>query len=215
MNLRPLSLSLAIFLISSTTCFCVAAADEGAASKQRIRVHDGSWITLGGMIVETDADTFRLKHGKHTLLVEFDDFDLKPKASDLPVGRFVIVRGRVDKDLFHSARIEAATVFDPSANKTYTASPVDEEDVRNFRAVDPRHFVLEGTVTKVHGNYLTLDTSNRQLRIDTSQTKRPASVRRGTHKFKVGDKVTVRGTANYDMFEKREVLADWVRKLKR
>ena len=69
---------------------------------------------------------------------------------------------------------------------------------------------ITGTVTSVDGRRFTLDAESRELTVDTSTMVYNPMDDEGYQQVQEGDRVKVAGKMDYDLFEKRELLADMV-----
>ena len=135
-------------------------------------------------------------------------------------GDRVTVTGRMDRDLYDTRSIEAATVYIPRLNEYLYADPADEEgDLSVTRSFAPGLFAgadegdwlsFSGRVTAVDGDEITVDTGISSMRVDTSPIPGdldPPSVA-------IGDRVLVSGVMDAaDLFDQREVEASSVTKL--
>lgn len=67
---------------------------------------------------------------------------------------------------------------------------------------------VQGTVTKVVGDELVVDTGVRTVRVDVDDLPYNPLDDEGYQKIKVGDRVSVTGVMDDDLFESRELMAD-------
>lgn len=172
---------------------------------------DGSWISISGEVTSATDNAFVLDYGEGLITVEMDDWDWYEEGKALIAGDNVTVYGRVDDDLYETATIEASSVYVKNLNTYFYASAADEEDAAFTIVTTPLVVAwmdLTGTVTSVEGREFTLDTGNRQIRVDTSSMVYNPMDDEGFQKIKEGDQVKVSGKMDYDLFEKKELMAD-------
>jgi uncharacterized protein YdeI (BOF family) len=175
---------------------------------------DDTWISLSGTVEEVSADSFTLDYGKGIVTVEMDDGDRDADAYKLMQGDKVTVTGKVDDDLFETTTIEASSVYVENIGTYFYASALDEEDVDTFVTVTVpvviSSVVVQGTVTKVDDDEFTVDTGAREVRVDVDQMAYNPLDDEGYQKIEVGDRVSVTGHMDDDLFEGRELMADSV-----
>lgn len=174
---------------------------------------DGSWISLSGIIAKAGDESFVLDYGKGKITVEMDDWDWYKEGKALIEGDNVTVYGRVDDDLYQSTTIEASSVYVKNLNTYFYASDADEEDLAFSFVTTPvvvAWMELTGTVTKIEGREFTLDTGNRTVRVDTSAMVYDPTDDQGYQKIRKGDRVKVSGNMDYDLFEKKELMANTI-----
>ncbi len=179
---------------------------------------DKSWITISGKVGAVSPDTFVLDYGKGKVTVEMDDGDRDADAYKLLPGDEVTVSGRIDDDFFETTTIEAYSVYVKNLNTTFFASAVDEEGPDNYAVtlISPLvdyHYNLIGTVTDVKDNEFVVDTGARKLTVEVDEMPYNPLDDEGYQKIRVGDRVSVAGRLEYDLFEGREVAADSIMKL--
>ena len=95
-------------------CGNAEANDNAAAAEpaeQLVAATDANWISLSGTVEATSPSSFILDYGSGEVTVEMDDWDFYREGRGLAVGDPVVVTGRVDRDLFMNARIEASSVY--------------------------------------------------------------------------------------------------------
>jgi len=179
---------------------------------------DKSWITISGKVGTVSPDTFVLDYGKGKVTVEMDDGDRDADAYKLLPGDEVTVSGRIDDDFFETTTIEAYSVYVKNLNTTFFASALDEEGPDNYAItlmaplVD-YHYNLIGTVTDVKDNEFVVDTGARSLTVEVDEMPYNPLDDEGYQKIREGDRVSVAGRLEYDLFEGREVEADSIMKL--
>lgn len=172
---------------------------------------NASWITLSGTVAAVAPDAFRLDYGEGLITVEMDDWDWYAEGTLLAEGDEVTVNGFVDDDLYELRSIEASSVYVNDLNTYFYASGADEEDWTTTASVflfEPGQLQLTGTVTSVSGREFTLDTGTRQIQVDTITMPYNPLDDTGFQKIRKGDRVRVSGSLDFDLFEKREILAD-------
>lgn len=170
---------------------------------------DDSWIALSGVVVDTDATGFDLRHDNGTVRVEMQHWGNRTR-SKLDAGQRVTVYGRLDKDLYERRSIEADSVFVDALNTVFHASSVDE-DVDGYTVTysyesahtDGKWMSVTGTVQAIEGARLELATAAGPVSVSMQQLEPKPQVRRG-------DRVRVRGDLKEAFFENRAINADRV-----
>lgn len=175
---------------------------------------DDSWISLSGTATEALADSFTLDYGEGTVTVEMDElgWDWYDTNFQFIEGDEVTVYGEVDDDLYETATIEASSVYDKTLNTYYYADSVDEGDgLYTWNLDDDLNDVtIRGTVTSVNGREFTIDRGVQEMTVDTiAMTYNPVDDE-GFQQIDVGDRVSVNGEIDADVFENRELMADWI-----
>lgn len=171
-----------------------------------------SWISVSGTVVSAADESFMLDYGEGVIKIEMDDWDWYKEAAMLIDGDKVTVYGRVDNDLYENKTIEASSVYVKNLNSYFYASPEDEEDWRyrffNPPAIDS-WIEMTGVITDINipEREFTLDTGNRKLTVNTRQMTYNPLDKLGFQELKIGDYIRVAGEMDYDLFEKREVIA--------
>lgn len=170
---------------------------------------DDSWISLSGTVKRTTSDGFALDYGKGTINVELDDFDSYREVHRQLVGQKVTVFGRVDDDIFEKTEIEATRIYAQNLNSYFYANDADVSDFSFWSAspIDERQVTLTGKVTRIDGDEFMLDTGKRQMRVETDEMDGEPLEKEGLRHIKVGDRVSVTGEIDDDLFEKRELEA--------
>src|SRR6056297_3223471 len=114
--------------ILAGTVVAVYLATSASARQDPTEQLDESWISLGGTVTSSSADSFRLDYGDGMITVEMDDWDYDGDAFPLMDGDQVTVYGRVDQNLFANTTIEAGSVYVQDLNTFFYASAADEEE---------------------------------------------------------------------------------------
>ena len=173
---------------------------------------DDTWISFSGVVEQVSSDRFDVDYGEGTVTVEFDDGDRDADAYVLDEGDRVTVSGIVDDDLYEERTIEASSVYVESIGTYFYASAVDEEDafVTVTSPLDPSEIWVQGTVTDVDDEEFTIDTGLRRTIVEVDELFYNPLDDVGYQKIEVGDRVSVRGNVDYDLFEGREIVADSV-----
>jgi uncharacterized protein YdeI (BOF family) len=174
---------------------------------------DRSWITISGKVDKVSPDSFILNYDSGTVIVEMDDGDRDADAYKLVAGDKVTVSGRIDDDFLESTTIEAFSVYIKNLDTTFFASSADEEgpDSYTVNIVSPlidNHYNLIGTVTKVNDEEFTVDTGRRSLTVEVDEMDYNPLDDEGYQKIELGDRVSIAGKLDYDLFEGRELEAD-------
>lgn len=185
-----------------------AVGSAGLDPKTRLAAAtDRSRINLTGTVVSTTPNSFVLDYGSDTVTVEMDDWDWFREGKALAAGDSVVVRGRVDDDLWQAKRIEADSVYVRNLNTHFFASAADEEDFGTSIVYVPPNPTpgssdSTGFVTAVEGQEFTIGSGTAAIRVDSSSlaaNKKP--------QVKIGDRVYVWGDLDLDPQERTEIMA--------
>jgi uncharacterized protein YdeI (BOF family) len=173
---------------------------------------DDTWISISGTVQSVTRDAFTLDYGESAVTVEMDDGDRDADAYKLLEGDKVSVYGKIDDDFFEATTIEASRVYVEKLGTYFYASAVDEEEVDSYvylqTPVVVADTVLQGTVTEVDGDEFTLATGDRVITVEVEDMPYDPLDDRGYQKVRAGDRVSVRGEMDYDLFEGREFVAE-------
>lgn len=171
---------------------------------------DDTWVTLSGTVTEVAPDAFGLAYGDGAVTVEMDDWDNDADAFALLTGDRVTVTGKVDDDFFEATTVEASSVYVEKLNTYFYASAADEEGgyVAITTPITPASITVQGTVTAVEGEDFVVDSGLREIRVATDGLAYDPLDDEGFQQIDVGDRVSVTGTADYEFFDGRELLAD-------
>jgi uncharacterized protein YdeI (BOF family) len=173
---------------------------------------DDTWISISGTVDQVRPDTFVLDYGDGMITVEMDDGDRDADAYKLMKGDKVTVNGLVDDDFFEKTTIEASSVYVENLGTYFYASAVDEEDtfVTSWSPVEVSRTVVQGTVTDVDAlaGELTLHTGSRAIQVEVDDMTYDPLDDEGYQKIEVGDRISVSGSMDSDLFEGRELVAD-------
>jgi len=177
---------------------------------------DDSWISLTGTVAETDRESFRLDYGEGLITVEMDDGDWYGEAAGVLQGDRVTVSGRIDDDFLEQRTIEASSVYVKGLSRYYYASDADEEGALVSHPVqfpvdpgvgDAGWLTVTGTVEAIDGREFTLGRDTAVLRVDTIAMPYNPLDDVGPQQIVVGDRVSVSGRLDLDLFESTELLA--------
>jgi uncharacterized protein YdeI (BOF family) len=201
-------------MTTSVLALALTGATAAWAADPMTKPHD-SWISVSGTVESVTRDAFALDYGEGVITVEMDDGDRDADGYKLISGDKVTVNGRIDDDLFEARTIEASSVYVENIGTYFYASAVDEEDIQDLVvAIDTPIVVsamtVQGRVTEVGSEEFTLDTGLRALRVDVEEMSYNPLDDEGYQKIEVGDRVSVAGQMDKDLFEGRELLADSV-----
>lgn len=183
---------------------------------------DGDWIKLSGTVVSSTNDAFVLDYGEGLITVEMDDWDWYEEGWSIINGDKVIVNGRIDDDLMEKRTIEAASVFVKGLNTYYFADPADEE-VDQFvisyssppAILDGNWMSVSGTVKNIEDRTFMLNTGKGKIRVDTRTMNYNPLDDVGYQIIIPGDRVSVSGKLDLDLFEKQEIEASTIITLKK
>jgi len=206
--------------ISPTLAIIAALAVSGApalSAADPSTKQDGSWITISGTAVATNADSFTLDYGKGTVQVQMDDWDLdwyKEGYAKMD-GHEVTVSGRIDDNFFVKNSIEASSVYDWSLNQYFYPNSTDAQaSYWNYSqpVYNSGQTTVYGTVTKTSPDdrAFTVDTGSRTLKVDTNEMLYNPLDQIGFQKIEIGDRVSVTGDMNTTFFLNRELEANSV-----
>jgi|GEM_PF-871744 uncharacterized protein YdeI (BOF family) len=205
-------------ILTSSFTLLMFVAMPTMAANAAAQAPDGSWITLSGEVAEAEApDSFVLDYGGGTVRVELDNWSPTQYPADVREGDKVKVHGRVDRDTYDTAKIEADSVYVENLGIHFYGSTGDEEsmvsvDLSPHDPIKTGEFSISGRVESIDGPVFTIDTGERALTVDTSAMDYDPLDRPGLRNLtiKTGDLVTVTGTALSSLFELRKVVADSV-----
>jgi uncharacterized protein YdeI (BOF family) len=171
---------------------------------------DDTWISISGSVEDVTADAFELDYGEGEITVEMDDGDRDADGYKLVEGDRVTVNGVIDDDFYEARTIEASSVYVEKLDTYFYASAADEEDafITYWTPVVPARTVVQGMVTKVRGEEFVLDTLVRRLTVEVEEMPYDPLDDVGYQKVDVGDRVSVTGRMDDDLFEGRELVAD-------
>ena len=175
---------------------------------------DGSYISLSGTVTSSTPSSFVLDYGEGLVTVEMDDWDWYGDAYGILPEDDVTVYGYVDDDLYETTTIEASSVYVEDINTYYYASGADEESTAYVSTTWYDYdYTVTGVVDSVSGREFTVDTGTRQMTVDTWQLGYNPLDDEGFLKIEKGDRVTVYGDLDMDVFGDREISAEAVVKL--
>ena len=186
------------------------------ASPNPYLLPDESWISISGTAVDVQFDTFTLDYGDGVVTVEMDDWDWYNENRVVLEGDKLTVYGKIDDDLYETTSIEASSVYVESLGTYFYASAADEEyddDYDYWVVASPitvGDTTVRGTVTGVDGREFTIDTGARQLTVDTVAMSYNPLDDRGYQQIDPGDYVSVTGHIDNDLWEERELTAEYV-----
>lgn len=176
---------------------------------------DDSWISVSGTVESVTPDAFALDYGDGLMTVEMDDGDRDADGYKLVKGDNVTVNGRIDDDLFEARTLEASSVYVENIDTYFYASAVDEEDINDVIVTVQRPVVIsattvQGRVTEVSSEEFVVDTGLSKVRVEVEDMAYNPLDDEGYQKIEVGDRVSVTGQIDDDLFEGRELVADSV-----
>ena len=196
----------------ATIFFALLIAAPLTAAEDPYMQPDDTWISLSGTVDSVTTDSFTLDYGEGIVTVEMDDGDRDADAYKLVEGDKVTVTGKVDDDFYETTTIEAGSVYVENLGTWFYASAVDEEDtfVTVTSPIVVGETVVQGIVTEVRGEEFVIDTGLRQLTVEVEEMLYNPLDDEGYQKIEVGDRVSVTGTMDSDLFEGRELVAETV-----
>jgi len=165
---------------------------------------DNSWISIHGTVTSVSADEFELDYGEGNITVVMEDDDRK--GYQLKKGDEVRVSGLMDDNFYNDSVIEAGSVHIKNANTYFYAGAMDEQDV-DFTVMSPilRDTVIKGNITHVSlkDEEFTLDTGIQMLTVEVDEMLSNPLDNEGYLQLSVGDRVSVNGKIDNDLFEGR------------
>lgn len=185
---------------------------------------NGEFVTLSGKVSDVKANSFNLNSNGNKIMIEMDDYSSwVADGFKLVNGDQVVVSGRVDKDLFEEKKVEAGTVYVKNIDAYFFASSDDEEDATYLPTTyslitslpEGAQMDIQGTVTKIQGREFTVNTGFREIVVDTQGLAFNPLDKIGATQLTVGDRVRVSGEIENNLFESKEVAADYVTELPR
>ena len=205
-----------LIMLLMAVAVCFATAPGAVAAKNPYLRSDGTWISISGTAVDTNADSFTLDYGQGVITVEMDDWGWYTDDFQVIEGDKVTVYGKIDDDLYETTTIEASSVYDQNLGTYFYASSADEESGVYYYDywIDDDLMIgkttVRGTVTSINGRQFTIDTGPRKLTVDTISMIYNPLDDKGYQKITKGDYVKVSGNMDYDFWEGRELMADTV-----
>lgn len=198
-----------IITLAAFTVFAAAAVAENPYAKE-----DNSWISINGEVASVSTDQFELDYGEGIITVEMEDEDRQ--GYQLKKGDEVRVSGLIDDNFYSDSVIEAGSVHVKSADTYFYTSAMDEQDL-GFTDISPvlRDTVIEGQITSVsyEDEEFTLDAGIQMLTVEVDELITDPLDKEGELQLNVGDRVSVHGKMDNDLFEGRVFEADSVTKL--
>jgi len=202
-------------MMASSALALALTGATAVAAEDPMTQPDDSWISVSGTVERVTNDAFLLDYGEGSMTVEMDDGDRDADGYKLVRGDKVTVNGRIDDDLFEARTLEASSVYVENIDTYFYASAVDEEDINNVivtvsTPVVVSAITVQGRVTEVSADEFVVDTGLRQVRVEVEEMAYNPLDDQGYQKIEVGDRVSVTGQIDNDLFEGRELVADSV-----
>lgn len=175
---------------------------------------DDTWVSLTGQVEAVAPDAFLLDYGDGEITVEMDDWDSFGDAWPLVEGDDVTVWGEVDDDFYQvEARVEAGSVYVDGLNTFFYASPADEEALGEWMLDSTAEFgdlTYIGTVESVspEAGSFTIDTGATELTVWTAKLPYDPLDDEGYQQLEPGDRVSVHGDVDVDVFTQSDLYAD-------
>lgn len=213
---RLTTCSVVAIMVSAFAAPAVAASDS--AKDNPYTQPDGTWVSLSGKAIETEADTFKLDYGDGVITVEMDDWSWYEDPGEILEGDKVTVYGEVDDAFYDKARIEAASVYVESLGTYfYGPSSTDEEGVGDENdywlsgePIDSGGIDIRGTVSSVSEEAFTIDQGASKLTVETGDLDYDPLDDQGYVRINTGDYVSVSGEMDDDFLESRMLEAQSV-----
>ena len=187
-----------------TTLAVFALLSASAVAENPYAKENNSWISINGEVDSVSTDQFELDYGEGNITVVMEDDDRK--GYQLKKGDEVRVSGLMDDNFYNDSVIEAGSVHIKNANTYFYAGAMDEEDV-DFTVMSPilRDTVIKGNITHVSlkDEEFTLDTGIQMLTVEVDEMLSNPLDNEGYLQLSVGDRVSVNGKIDNDLFEGR------------
>ncbi|NHK28790.1 hypothetical protein FF098_012790 [Parvularcula flava] len=199
------------------TTVSAAALMFGAASAQTSDVStatEGDYVSLTGTVNSVEEDSFTVDYGTNIIEAEFDDLFSSVEVDErLSPGDRVTVYGTVDDDWFEGRVIDVDTVYSSSSYTVYgandvSASPLYYVDPYPADATTGTYITLDGEVTNTRGQSFVLNTGGTMIDVETDQLGYNPLDDMGSQQIETGDRVTVVGTLEDQLFEDSVLVAD-------
>jgi len=187
-------MTLAVFALLSAS-----AVAENPYAKE-----NNSWISIHGEVDSVSTDQFELDYGEGNITVVMEEDDRK--GYQLKKVDEVRVSGLMDDNFYNDSVIEAGSVHIKNANTYFYAGAMDGQDV-DFTVMSPilRDTVIKGNITHVSlkDEEFTLDTGIQMLTVEVDEMLSNPLDNEGYLQLSVGDRVSVNGKIDNDLFEGR------------
>lgn len=211
---------------AATSAKEAATAAKDAVTGAAATAPDDSYITLSGTVGSmVDQDEFYLNYGKGRVKVDTNDKwpnMFKPEANNvtrvLKEGDHVVVTGKVDDNWFTNREIEASSIRHQRGGQVFSYDL--DPNASTMAGIDPATILdqqgrvaLTGTITREVNN------DRYQMRYGTGAQAKTIEVdttgvdNAKIDNLKVGDRITVTGTVDDTLFNKRELNAQNVQTL--
>ncbi|MFO7854351.1 MAG: hypothetical protein R6V44_03840 [Paracoccaceae bacterium] len=210
----------------SNIAIAAAAATLGfaAAAQAQIDAPAYSWISVTGEIVSIDDNEFRLDYGQDVVTVESAGFGTRSGSEEQKarVGDVVTVNGYVDGGFFDEKSIEAASILNRESGEVETGMSDPERPfdmgfasaAGTARGETGADASFSGQVTDIEGREFTLVTGGgRELRVHTGEMDSNPLDTVGTMRVAEGDRVSVTGELDPEVFEDAEFVAQDIKVL--
>lgn len=205
------------YLVKCLLLICLIVGNAYAADPYSKT--DRSFVSLTGTVASTVTSKgvgFTLDYGEGIITVEVDDWDWDDDSAGIFPGERVTVNGRIDDDLFETRSIEASSVYVHPRNTYYFASSADEEPrVNTYYPTYP----LDGSWLTMTGQVTSTDPEDRSFVLDTGIRKFDVLTKDlgynpldeiGIQKVDKGDRVSVTGRLDSNVFTKDDIVASTV-----
>ncbi|MBK0400155.1 hypothetical protein H0I76_13230 [Limibaculum sp. M0105] len=174
---------------------------------------DTTWVTLSGTVTCSQADVVLVDHGEGLITIEMDDWDRYGEATLIrSVGR-VITSGWIDDGFGEARTMEADSVYALTRDTFLYASDSDEESRFEPTAPFPHnggegsYLRVTGNVKSIEGHTFILNTGHGQIKVNTAQMPYNPLDDVGAQRIRPGDRVSVYGRIDDDLFDHGEITA--------
>ena len=186
-----------------------AVPAQANAARQLDKARTNSWITIGGKVVSTGAESFLLDYGYGRVTVAMKNWDWYHAGKLLKPGDSVSVTGLVDQGLFGRRMVDATSVFVKNLDTRFFANDVNAAETIQFVS-EPSASAFAGAsgyVTAIKGREMTIGTGAAAIQVSTAAMPDNPLDDVGLVKVKVGDRVQAWGRLTLAPNGASEILA--------
>lgn len=170
---------------------------------------DDTWISIDGTVETVSPNMFTLDYGDGIITVEMDDADRDATAYELMRGDRVTVTGMIDDDFLEARTIDANSIYIENLGTYFYSSDREDDDtfVTLGTPVTVGRTFLEGTVTEVNDEEFVLQMGTSRITVEVEEMAYNPLDDEGYQRVQVGDRVSVSGYMDTDLFEGTEFVA--------
>lgn len=194
--------------LASASCLALTSAH----AQNPYSTGEGDYITLSGTVNDVGDDHFTIDYGANVIEVEFEDAGLfEEPAEALYPGDKVTVDGEVEDEFFEGRIISANTVYVRGDSTVYGG----DDKMSSIFFVDPyptqemtgTYVSLDGEVESIRNREFQLDVAGTTVSVDTAEMDQNPLDDEGRQQVMRGDRVTVVGTLDDNLFDEPELSA--------